>query len=543
MSRSVARPSRLNTTDTAVLTNIEAQLGTLLNAAGQVTNAATMTTADQTIHSVQQEILQEIHNDAHLSTALNNVTYLANTGATDVGFQASPAGADDPATLAAATAGNSLHDVGTVFNKVVDLASGGIHTGNLQEITTDLTAVQSGLTAILNNKTQLAQIEAGETANAAALTTIHLQTALGQVGLQLTKYDTAETTGNQTALRGTADNLLDIIDIIQGDANLNTAAGGNGNAGHAGGFAEDPGGLTGTVQKFQDNQAQTNFWAAFLSEANTINAHLAKISTGAEQASQTLITQIENYHQFGANFDAAQGQIFQARFDNELLHGTLEADTNNAVQGLQGILNGDTGAALAADKAMISAAGQGFAADAMDVSGNNVPVNGGTYVGTATTVATATSINGTAHGSIPVTANPNIAEGTGGTATSATSTSGTTAAGGGTTAAGGTSSGGDHSTGGTTTAGGTGSGGDHGTGGTTTAGGGTASGGSAAGSTSSGSGSGSTTTANNGHCGGCGNEHERGHQDDHHTHAAATAAETAQQFDMSHHHVMAHMWG
>ena len=169
----------------------------------------------------------------------------------------------------------------------MELASGGIHAGDLQEITTDLTAVQSGLTAILNNKTQLAQIEAGETANAAALTTIHLQTALGQIGLQLDKYNAAETTGNQAALRGTSDNLLDIIDIIQGDANLNTAAGGNGNAGHAGGFAEDPGGLTGTVTKFQDNQAQTNFWAAFLSEANTINAHLAKISTGAEQASQT----------------------------------------------------------------------------------------------------------------------------------------------------------------------------------------------------------------------------------------------------------------
>src|SRR5260370_19496552 len=120
----------------------------------------------------------------------------------------------------------------------------------------------------------LAQIEAGETANAAALTTVHLQTVLNQINLQLNKYDVAETTGSATALRGTADNVLDIIDIVQGDANLNMAAGGNGAAGHAGGFAEMPGGLTGSVQKFQDNQPQTNFWAAFLSEANTINAHL-----------------------------------------------------------------------------------------------------------------------------------------------------------------------------------------------------------------------------------------------------------------------------
>jgi len=185
-----------------------------------------------------------------------------------------------------------------------------------------------------------------------------------------------------------------------------------------------PGGLTGTVTKFQDNQAQTNFWASFLAEANTINAHLTAIAGGGEQASAALITQIQNYQQFGANFDAAQGAIFQGRFDNELNNGTLEADTAAAIKGLTGILNGDTGAALAADHAMITAAGQGFAADAMDVSGNNIAIGGATYVGTATTVATATSVNGLAQGSIPVTATPNLANGTGGAATSGTTTSG-----------------------------------------------------------------------------------------------------------------------
>ncbi|MGJ4900039.1 beta strand repeat-containing protein [Bradyrhizobium sp. HKCCYLS2058] len=487
----------LNATDTAVLTNVEGQLGTLLQAAGQFANATTQAAASQTIHALQQEILGEIHNDAHLANALNNVPFLAHTGGQDIAFQTSPAGADDPASLAAATAGASLKDVGLVFNKVVELASGGIDAAHLQEVNTDLTAVSQGLTAILNNKTQLAQIEAGETANAAALTTIHLQTALGQINLQLNKYDAAATTGNQAALRGTADNLLDIIDIVQGDANLNMAAGGNGNAGHSGGFAEDPGGLTGTVTKFQDNQAQTNFWAAFLAEANTINATLQKISTGGAQASAALITQIQNYQQFGANFDAAQGAVFQGRFDNELLSGTLEADTAHAVKGLQGILNGDTGAALAADKAMIAAAGQGFAADAMDVSGNNVPVNGGTYVGTATTVSTATSIKGTAHGTIPVTATPNLANGTGGTAAAGTTAGGGAAAGG------------------------------------TAANGGTSTGGAAAGGTSTG------TTANNGS--------NAAHHSDHHHHDHSQGAHTNQAAaagpDMSHLHAMHHMWG
>ncbi|CCD85493.1 conserved protein of unknown function [Bradyrhizobium sp. ORS 285] len=422
----------LNSTDLAVLTNVQTQLGTLLSAAAQTTNATTMSAASQTIHALQTEILSEINNDAHLSAALNNVAFTANTGATDVAFQNLPAGADDPTTLAAATAGTSLKAVGEVFNASVSVISGGINATNLTHVTNDLTAVQSGLTAILNNATMLAQIEAGETANAAATTTLHLQTVLNQINLQLTKYDAAAATGNTTALRGTTDNLLDIIDIVQNDTALNTAAGGNGNPGHTGGFAEDPGGLTGTVTRFQDNQAQTNFWATFVAEANTINAQLAAIVNGTGTASQALITQIQNYNNFGASFDAAQGAVFQGRFDNELNNGTLQADSATAIKGLQGILNGDTGAALTSDLAMLTAAGQGFVADAQDVSGNNIAIGGASYVGSATTVSKATSVAGLAQGTTKVTANPNIANGTGGTATAAATTSGTTTSSGGT---------------------------------------------------------------------------------------------------------------
>jgi hypothetical protein len=56
---------------------------------------------------------------------------------------------------------------------------------------------------------------------------------------------------------------------------------------------------------------------------------------------------------------------------------------------------------------------QGFVADAADVGGNNIPLGGGSYVDTATTVAAATSPNGLAAGTIPVTAHPDIANGTG----------------------------------------------------------------------------------------------------------------------------------
>ena len=77
---------------------------------------------------------------------------MAKTGANDVAFQNIPAGADDPAALAAATAGTSLKAVGEVFNAATDLAAGGISAANLGQITTDFTAVQPGLTNILNNR-------------------------------------------------------------------------------------------------------------------------------------------------------------------------------------------------------------------------------------------------------------------------------------------------------------------------------------------------------------------------------------------------------
>ena len=316
----------LNATDTAVLTNVQAQLTTLLNAAPQTANAATLTAADQTIHAVQNQILGEINNDPHLAAALNQVTFTASTGATDVAFQNLPAGADDPAAIAAATAGTSLAAVGNVFNAAADLALGGINANNLGQITTDFTAVQQGLTAILNNATMLAQIEAGETAVAAATTTLHLQTLLGQIGLQLNKYDGAEAAGNATALRGTSDNILDMIDVFQGDPNLVAAAGGTGAPGHVGGWSEMPGGLIGTVTKFQDNQVQTNFWASFLAEANTMSAQLLAVANGQQAATQDLITQILNYQNFGSTFDLAQGAVFQGRFDNELVAGALQSD-------------------------------------------------------------------------------------------------------------------------------------------------------------------------------------------------------------------------
>jgi hypothetical protein len=441
----------LNATDTAVLTEVNSQLSTLLMAAPQSANAATATAAKATLHSVQSEILAEISNDPHLVAALDNVQYLSGTGALNHGFQQLPGGADDPASLAAATGGNSLAAIGAVFNAAANLADGGLTPANITEFNKDMMAVAQGVASILGSATKLAKIEGGESVAAQSLTSIHLQTVLNEVDLQINKVDGEITTRPNIAARTTNDNLLDIIDIVQNDTALNKAAGGTAAPASIGGFAEDPaylngaGGVNakgGTITPYQDSQAQTNFWAAFLAEANTIQAQLNAVATGKAAASQALITQIQNYNSFGANFDALQGGLFGARFDNELLSGTLLADSSNAVAGLIAIKNGATGVALTVAQAQITAAGMGFHADAADVSGNNVPVGGGSYIGTATTVATATSVHGLAMGTIPVTATPNLVNGTGGTTVSTTTTTGTTTTGtGGTTTMTGTTTG------------------------------------------------------------------------------------------------------
>ncbi len=408
-------PSNPNT-----LSEILGQLNDLAAAAPQaVGNSAAAIAAQGIIHTEQQQILSEIANDTNLQHALaaNGVTN-PGTGATDQGFQSLPAqAADDSAAIATAKAGASLSDIGTVFNAATNLAAGGLNSHNLAEFNADMKAVAAGLQNFINNG-GLAEIQANSAAEhalalsegisdsaAQALTGVHLQTVLNQVELQINDFDATYATNPNVAARATNDNLLDIIDIVQTDPALAASAGNptataaNFTAGtfvssHDGGFANQAGYLQGTITHFQDNQAQTDFWSAFIAGANNLNNALTAEANGTAHLDSAglnaLIQQVQGYEQLGASFDGAQGGIFGARFDNELLGGTLKADTNTALQALHDVLN-NGGTVSATDAAQLIAAGDGYVGDAQDVSGNNNPNGGGTYVGTATTVAGATT--------------------------------------------------------------------------------------------------------------------------------------------------------
>jgi trimeric autotransporter adhesin len=388
-------PYTLTSADTAVLNEVVPQLQALIN---EAPNSIGNATVEGQIQATQESILNEINGDPTLHAALANVTFMGGTGATDVGFQALPT--VDQNAADASTPGATLQQIGEVFNAASELAIGGINSSNEAQINTDLQAVATGIQNILNNPTQLAAIEAndGNSGITPALTTIHLDTILNEVNLQVNDFDEKSLTSPDIGARGANDNFLDIVDIVNNDPALNVAAGGT-NTTVAGvttaglnaiGFGEFPAYLNanggagangGTIEEYQDNQTQTNFWTALIAEANNINTDLNTVAAGGTPSTgsiQSLINEIEQYQQFGSNFDIAQGGVFGARFDNELIAGggTLSADTSNAVAGLQSILaNGNNAAA----DAQIIAAGQGFIADAHDVSGNNVPFGGGSY--------------------------------------------------------------------------------------------------------------------------------------------------------------------
>jgi trimeric autotransporter adhesin len=398
-------PSNANT-----LVEIQGQLAQMAQAAPNAVGTSDVATQAQgVLHANQQLIMGEIAGDANLQQALaaNGVTN-DGTGAVDQGFQAVPAhAADDAAALAAATAGANLLDVGTVFNAAANLSNGGLNAGNITQFDNDMKAVAAGLQNFINNgglaaaqadtasEQALATAEGITLAQAQALTGVHVQTMLDQVQDQINRFDTMYATNPNIAARSTNDNLLDIIDIVQGDQALAVSAGNaTGNASHDGGFAEQPGYLAGTVTHYQDNQAQTDFWSAFVAGANNLNNALTAEANGTVHLDaaglNSLIQQVNGYQELGNSFDAAQGGIFGARFDNELLGGTLTADTSTALAALQDIAN-NGGKVSDADAAKLVASGLGYVADANDVSGNNIPNGGGTYVGTSTTVAGATT--------------------------------------------------------------------------------------------------------------------------------------------------------
>src|SRR5262245_46373005 len=326
-----------------------------------------------------------VNNDAAAEAALRTAHLdIINTIENDTVLQALSIKDDNPGfnfappELAKPLDANTPHatfaELGAIFDDAQSKSLGGINANNLPAIQADLQAVHDGLVTLMNDHPQLF----------GGATGIHAATIVDQINLQLTNFNN-QYGFNPDAAKATNDNFLDITDIVAGNPNLANMASANGVKGWT------PAPFTDVVPvPYQDNADQTNFWADFIASGNTLGAQAEKlVSTGTAQQINDFIQTLTGWEHNVQNFDAAQGGIFQARFDNELLgnDSTVGADVAAMIKGLQNH-----------DAALVKAAADGFHNNAMDVSGNNVPLNGGTYNPDGTTVADALS---TATGPLP----------------------------------------------------------------------------------------------------------------------------------------------
>ena len=320
--------------------------------------------AETALHNLHLGILNTVTADPALATAAT-----AN-GAT--GFQAVPAALPTGVTAQNAPHAN-LADIGVIFNDAANLMVGGVNNSNIGAIKADVNAA----------RTDLQQLMAAHPDEFGGLTGIHADTVVRQLALENTFLNQIGT--NPDAGRASNDNMLDIIDIVQGDTNLANMA----SQGGVTGFSAFPALVTPTPH-YQDNADQTNFWANFIAQSNSLGAAAEAAVAGGDKATITsLVGQLKAFETNSANFDQSQGGIFEARFDNELAKGTstLGAEVAAMIKGLN-----------SGNAALVTAAAEEMHANAADVGGNNIPVNGGTYnaagltaadvLGQATAVAT-----------------------------------------------------------------------------------------------------------------------------------------------------------
>jgi hypothetical protein len=347
------------------LTHINTVLADLTTALASVPGAVNNDAgAEAALRAAHLDIINTIENDAILQTLS------IKDGNPGYNFA--------PPALATPLNHNTPHatfaELGAIFDDAQSRSLGGINADNLPAIQADLQTVHDGLLTLMKDHPQLF----------GGATGVHATTIVDQINLQLTNFD-HQYGFNPDAAKATNDNFLDITDIVAGDPNLANMASANGVTGWTPAPATDV-----VPVPYQDNADQTNFWADFIASGNTLGAQAEQlVATGNSHEIKAFINTLQGWENNVSNFDAGQGGIFEARFDNELLgkNSTVGADVAEMIKGLQ-----------THNATLVKAAADGFHANAADVSGNNVPLNGGTYNADGHTIAEALS---TATGPLP----------------------------------------------------------------------------------------------------------------------------------------------
>lgn len=317
---------------------ILSDINTAISTANATVNSSTFgstAAAEQALRASHLDIINTVKTDV----ALTNLALAA--------APATPAAPDAPHA--------NLAEIGAIFNDAADKILTGVNDANRAEITDDINAVITDMEALISANPQLFEGLTGE----------HADAVVRQLQLELTYINDPNISPD--AARASVDNILDIIDIIQGDPKLADMATQNGISG----FSPLPGAAN-QAPTHLENDVQTVFAANFIDQSNSLGQQaIDLVGSGDTKAIAALIADLKAFEKFVADFDAAQG-------GNALLDatGALGAEVAAMIKGLQ-----------SGDATLVTAAADQMHGNAADVGGNNVPVTGGTYHTDGVTVA------------------------------------------------------------------------------------------------------------------------------------------------------------
>ena len=328
------------------LTHVNQVLADIKTAIASVPGAVNNdTTAESALRAAHLDIINTIENDQVLQTL--------SIKDDNPGFNFAPPELASP--LNAKTPHATFAELGAIFDDAQSKSLGGINAGNLPQIQADLKVVHDGLITLMHDHPQLF----------GGATGVHAQTIVDQINLQMTNFD-HQYGFNPDAAKATNDNFLDITDIVAGDDNLANMASMNGVTGWTPAPATDV-----VPTPYQDNAAQTNFWADFIASSNTLGNQAEQlVAHGSAKEINAFIHTLQGFEQNVRNFDAARAKFSRPASTTSCSGetATVGADVAAMIKGLQ-----------THDAALVTDAAEGFHANAADVSGNNVPLNGGTY--------------------------------------------------------------------------------------------------------------------------------------------------------------------
>ena len=349
----------LNNVSAATDAHLNTILADLNKAINNAPNEPTGAAAETNIHAAMTQILNVVNGDAFLKGLADDPAAIAAAapGYASVGFQQIPQRLPDGVTFENAPREN-LAQIGRIFDDASNRLEGGNGSAaNKAAIIGDLRAVRAGIKDLMADHPELF----GD-----GLTLIHANTIVVQIPGEIGFIKDVGV--NPVANHGTRDIQLDIIDIVQGDANLATMA----SQGGVTGFNVFPDPRTAPT-RYLDNHDQTQAFAFEIAQGNTLGVQAINLVTNHPEdtaAINALIQQFRDLSQFAENFSTAQPILFRARFDNEQNShtGTQRAAIAAMIRGLRN-----------EDVALVTAARQAISQNWADNAGNNIPETGGTY--------------------------------------------------------------------------------------------------------------------------------------------------------------------